>query len=48
MDNGGKQCYINYGDAAVNPIYLQTPELNVVFDSNYFGDDKSGEVPCSC
>ena len=43
MDNGGKQCYINYGDAAVNPIYLQTPELNVVFDSNYFGDEKSGK-----
>jgi len=43
LDSGGKQCYINYGDAAVNPIFLQTPELNVVFDSNYYGDEKSGK-----
>ena len=44
MDHGGKQCYINYGDT-INPIYLQTPELNIVFDSDYYGDEKSGKYP---
>jgi len=42
MDNGGKMSWLNYGEG-INPIYIQTKELNVVFDASYFGDDKSGK-----
>ena len=42
MDNGGKMSWLNYGEG-INPIYLQTKELDVVFDASYFGDDNTGK-----
>ena len=42
MDNGGKMSWLNYGDG-INPIYIQTKELDVVFDASYFGDDNNGK-----
>jgi len=42
MDNGGKMSWLNYGEG-INPIYLQTKELDVVFDASYYGDDNTGK-----
>lgn len=42
MDNGGKMSWLNYGEG-INPIYLQTKELDVVFDSSYYGDENNGK-----
>jgi ubiquitin len=42
MDNGGKMSWLNYGEG-INPIYLQTKELDVVFDASYYGDENTGK-----
>ena len=38
LDNGGKMLYLNYNGGA-NPMYLQTPEVTIPFDPNYFPDN---------
>ena len=43
MDNGGKMCYMNYGQEGINRLYVQTNELNVTFDAKFFGDEQSGK-----
>jgi len=40
LDNGGKMIFLNYGGDR-NPIYLQTPELDLPFDSNYFPEERT-------
>ena len=38
LDNGGKMVYVNY-NGGINPFYVTTPEAEVLWDPNYFGDD---------
>ena len=40
MDNGGKMSWLNYGEG-INPIYIQTKELDVVFDASYFSSTEN-------
>lgn len=46
LDNGGKMIYLNYG-GGVNPLYVQTPEGELPFDANYFGDDGNNDPTSS-
>jgi len=39
LDNGGKMIFLNYGGDR-SPLYLQTPELELAFDSNYFAEER--------
>jgi hypothetical protein len=38
MDNGGKMIYLNY-NGGINPLYVATPEGELIWDPNYFADD---------
>ena len=43
LDNGGKMLYLNY-NGGINPLYMQTPEVELPFDPSYFADnDTSGK-----
>ncbi len=42
LENGGKMIYMNNGEG-INPIYIQTPEMKIPFDANYFADDGKDE-----
>jgi len=46
LDNGGKMIYLNYG-GGINPLYVQTPEGELPFDPNYFGDDGNNDPTTS-
>lgn len=39
LDNGAKLIYMNYGKV---PIYIQTPEFDIPFDTGSFYEDKPG------
>ena len=38
LDNGGKMIYVNY-NGGINPLNVQTPEGELIWDPNYFADD---------
>jgi hypothetical protein len=38
LDNGGKMIYLNY-NGGINPLYVATPEGELIWDPNYFADD---------
>ena len=40
LNSGGKMCYLNY-NGGISPLYVQTPEADVCFDSSYYADDES-------
>ena len=43
LDNGGKMIFLNY-DGGINPLFLQTPEVEIPFDPSYYSDnDTSGK-----
>ncbi len=43
LDNGGKMIFLNY-DGGINPLFLQTPEVEIPFDPSYYSDnDSSGK-----
>jgi hypothetical protein len=43
LDNGAKICYLNYDGG---PLYIQTPELSLPFDSTYYPEGSDGgKVP---
>jgi hypothetical protein len=38
LDNGGKMIYLNY-NGGINPLYIASPEGELIWDPNYFADD---------
>ena len=46
LENGGKMIYLNY-NGGINPLYIQTPEGELPFDVNYFGDDGNNDPTSS-
>ena len=40
LDNGGKMLFLNY-DGGANPVYMQTPEVELPFDPSYFADSET-------
>ncbi len=38
LDNGGKMIYVNY-NGGINPLYVASPEGELIWDPNYFADD---------
>ena len=46
LDNGGKMLFLNY-NGGTNPLYMQTPELELTFDLSYYADNEtSGKYKC--
>ena len=40
LDNGGKMLFLNY-DGGINPLYMQTPEVELPFEPSYFADNET-------
>ena len=49
LGNGAKIMYINYSEAPnSSPIILQTPTMQLLWDSSYFSDNDEGNGKISC
>ena len=40
LDNGGKMLFLNY-NGGINPLYMQTPEVELPFDPSYYADNET-------
>ena len=47
MDNGGKMIYLNY-DGGINPLLLQTPEVDIPFDLDVAKAEEWGKYNVQC